>query len=173
MVDTGVGAGAHAYLEFFQIKCLSFPPPLCSTPRWGGMAESSARWCLLGFSGIALLCPVPRCICPLRAGIKKVLRAGWSVVPPHTAARSWTDRGWWFQPGSAKEPTGARAPCQHFKRLHRNYTFTQGEDTQTTQTSSFLAFVGNCKSVWFHASAKFWLAVNDIIGISETGLVWL
>ena len=91
----------------------------------------------LGFSGTAPLCPTPRCICPLRAGIKKVVRAGWLVVLPQAAARSWTDWGWWFQPGSAKEPQEPGHHVQHFKRLHRIYTFTQEKDTQTTQNIKF------------------------------------
>ena len=91
------------------------------------MAESSACSCFLGFSGTAPLRPIPRCVCPLRAGIKKVLRAGWSVVPPQAAAWSWTDWGWWFQPGSATEPTGARAPCLAFRKASQKLHLYPGK----------------------------------------------
>ena len=129
------------------------------------MAESSACSCFLGFSGTAPLRPIPRCVCPLRAGIKKVLRAGWSVVPPQAAAWSWTDWGWWFQPGSATEPTGARAPCLAFRKASQKLHLYPGKGHTNYPRHQVSLLLLELQE---HASAKFWLAVNDIIGISET-----
>lgn len=62
----------------------------------------------------------PKCLCPFRTVIKKVMIRDDHLSHQQSARWSW--------PGllsSAKEPMGARGHFQHLKRLNRNYAFTQ------------------------------------------------
>ena len=137
-IGGGGGGCVHIHRAVFANYQYMSSNASSSVMIWEGVAESSVCRCFLGFSGTAPLCPIPRCICPLRARIKQALRAA-DQLSHHSLLRG-ADWAWWFQPHLQRNPREPGDCFRRFKRLNRNYTLTQDEDTKATQNIKFPCF---------------------------------